>query len=277
MTETAAGQSGIAEVNGARLFYEVAGTGPAIVLLHAGIADRRMWDGQFAELARRFRVIRYDARGYGRSDMPAGPFARHEDLCGLLRVLGVERASLVGLSMGGGTAIDFTLAHPEMVEALIPVAPGLSGYQYSASMKRADEEEEAAFERGDMEAVFEINLRTWVDGPARSPDAVDPAVREKVRQMQRDASTSTDGQPQRLDPPAIARLGEIGVPTLVIVGDADMPDMLAIADLLATGIAGARKVILPGVAHMVNMERPAEFNRLVLDFLNSQPGEDRGS
>lgn len=199
--------------------------------------------------------------------MPAGPFARHEDLYELLHFLGVERASLVGLSMGGGTAIDFTLVHPEMVEALVPVAAGLSGHQYSESMKRSDEEEEAAFERGDMDAVFEINLRTWVDGPARSPDAVDPAVREKVRQMQQDASTSTEGQPQRLDPPAAGRLAELSVPTLVIVGDADVPDMLTIADLLATGIADARKAVVPGVAHMVNMERPEEFNRLVLDFL----------
>lgn len=267
MTETGSRRSGVAEVNGARLFYEVAGEGPAVVLIHAGIADRRMWDEQFDEFAQHFRVIRYDARGYGRSDMPAGPFAHRDDLDGLLLFLGVERAALVGLSMGGSTAIDFTLDHTAMVWALVPVAAGVSGYQYSESMTRADAEEEAAFERGDMDAVYEINLRTWVDGPTRPPDAVDPAIREKVRQMQRDASTSTDGQPRRLDPPAIGRLAEITAPTFVIAGDADMPDMPAIADLLTTGIAGAQQAIIPGVAHMVNMERPAEFNRLVLDFL----------
>ncbi len=269
MTETGSRQNGIAEVNGARLFYEVAGEGPAVVLIHAGIADSRMWDGQFEAFAREFRVIRYDARGYGRSDMPAGPFAHRDDLHGLLRLLGVERAALVGLSMGGSTAIDFTLDHPEMVSSLVPVAAGLGGFQHSESMQRADAEEEAAFERGDMEAVYEINLRTWVDGPGRPPDAVDPEIREIVRQMQRDASISTEGQPRRLDPPAIGRLAEITAPTLVIAGDADLPDMLTIADLLEAGIAGARKVIIPGVAHMVNMERPAEFNRLVLDFLRT--------
>jgi 3-oxoadipate enol-lactonase len=110
MAEIESGQSGIAAVNGARLYYEVAGDGPAVVLLHAGIADSRMWDEQFDELARRYRMIRYDARGFGRSDLPAGPFAPHDDLRGLLQILGVERAALVGLSMGGATAIDFTIA-----------------------------------------------------------------------------------------------------------------------------------------------------------------------
>jgi 3-oxoadipate enol-lactonase len=118
-----------------------------------------------------------------------------------------------------------------------------------------------------MEAVYEINLRTWVDGPTRPPDAVDPAIREKVRQMQRDASTSTEGEPRRLDPPAIGRLAEIMAPALAIAGDADMPDMVVIADLLTSHTAGAQQAIFPNVAHMVNMERPAEFNRLVLDFL----------
>src|SRR3712207_5045953 len=108
MTDAVTRESGIAEVNGARLFYQVAGEGPVVVLLHAGIADSRMWDGQFEEFVRHHRGIRYDARGYGRSDMPAGPFARHEDLHGLLHFLGVERVSLVGLSMGSSTAIDFT-------------------------------------------------------------------------------------------------------------------------------------------------------------------------
>jgi len=270
MTTQPAAQHGIAEVNGAHLYYEVAGEWPALVLIHAGIADSRMWDGQFQQFAQRHRVIRYDARGYGRSDMPAGPYATREDLYGLLRSLSVEQAALVGLSMGGGTAIDFTLEHPEMVSALVPVAAGLGGYQDSDLLKRYDEEESAALARGDTEAVVEINLRTWVDGPVRLPDAVGPAVREKVSRMMRDASTATEGRPQRLDPPAITRLGEIRTPTLVIVGDADVPDMLTIADLLASGIAGARQVIIPGVAHMVNMERPAEFNQIVLDFLRSR-------
>jgi 3-oxoadipate enol-lactonase len=156
-----------------------------------------------------------------------------------------------------------------MVDALIPVASAVSGYHSSDDANRYFEEEDAALERGDLEGVFEINLWMWVDGPARSPGAVDPALREKVRQMQRDAAISNEAQAHRLDPPAIGRLGEIRAPALVIAGDADVPDMLTIADFLTSGIPGARKAVIHGVAHMVTMERPVEFNRAVLDFLGS--------
>jgi pimeloyl-ACP methyl ester carboxylesterase len=270
--ESVATRVGIEEINGARLHYEVAGEGPALVFLHAGIADGRMWDGQFAAFARRFRVVRYDARGYGRSDFPPGPFARHEDLYGLVRRLGVERAALVGCSMGGATAIDFALEHPEMASALVLVGPGLSGYeQWSETMKANDEAEEAAFARADLDAVIEMSLRFWVDGPRRSPDQVDPVVREAVRTMLRDASTSTEGQPRRLDPPAIGRLAEIRAPTLVITGGEDVADMAAIADLLVGAIPGARTATITDAAHLPNMEQPALFNRIVLDFLDGLP------
>ena len=265
------GTSGTADVNGARLWYELAGDGPPLALLHAGIADARMWDAQVEHFARRFRVLRYDARGYGRSDFPAGPFARHDDLHGLLRHLGIERVALVGCSMGGATAIDFALTHPEMVTALVLVAPGLGGYQWSEAMQAFDAEEEAALERGDLEAAIEMNVCFWVDGPRRTPEQVDPAVRESVRAMMRDASTSTDGRPVRLDPPAIDRLDEIAASTLVIAGEEDVADMAAVADALVAGIAGARRVTLPGAAHLPNMERPEAFNRAVMDFLPALP------
>jgi pimeloyl-ACP methyl ester carboxylesterase len=265
------GSTGTAEVNGARLYFEVAGAGPAVVLLHAGIADRRMWDAQFGAFADAFRVLRYDARGYGRSDFPPGPFARHDDLYGLLRHLGIDGAALVGCSMGGATAIDFALQHPEMVTTLVPVASGLGGYQWSDVVSAYDEEEEAALQRGDMEAVIELNVRFWVDGPRRTPQQVSPALRETVRAMLRDASTSTQGQPRPLDPPAITRLAEIDIPTFVVVGDEDVADIGVIADLLVSGIGGARKAVIPGAAHLPNMERPEEFNRTVLDFLRGLP------
>jgi pimeloyl-ACP methyl ester carboxylesterase len=265
------GFTGAADVNGARLYFEVAGEGPAIVLLHAGIADSRMWDAQVGAFAEAFRVLRYDTRGYGRSNFPPGPFARHEDLHGLLRHFGIERAALVGCSMGGATAIDFALQHPEMVTALVPVASGLGGYQWSDVVSAYDEEEEAALERGDIDAVIELNLRFWVDGPRRTPEQVSPAVREAARAMLRDSSTSTEGQPQPLEPPAITRVAEIDTPTLVVVGDEDVADIGVIADLLVTGIRGARKAVITGAAHLPNMERPAEFNRSVLDFLRGLP------
>ncbi len=262
--------TGYADVHGARLYYETMGAGHPLVLIHAGIADSRVWDDQFADFAERYRVIRYDIRGFGKSAMPPGPSSTSGDLHGLLQALGITRAHVVGLSIGGGIAVDFTLQHPEMVSALVLVASGLGGTQSSAEMQRADAEVDAALERDGIDAAVEAENRIWVDGPKRTPDQVDPTVRARVSEMNGALYRlpEVDAPRERLDPPAVGRLGEIHVPTLIIVGDGDVPDVIETADMLEQGIAGARRVVFPGVAHMVNMERPAEFNRVVLDFLD---------
>ncbi len=261
--------TGFADVSGARLYYEMAGAGHPLVLTHAGIADRRMWDDQFEVFARHYKVIRWDVRGYGKSTTPRVPYSGRGDLFGLMRVLDVERAHLVGLSMGGRISIDFALEYPQMVSALIPVASGLSGYQ--SPPNPIGDEIEAAIKQGDVARAVELELRRWVDGPNRTPDQVDPRVREKVRQMDTDAFaySAEEGQYQPLDPPAIGRLGEIRVPTLIIVGDQDVPYIVDIAERLAAGIEGAKKTVISGAAHMVNMERPDEFNGIALEFLAS--------
>ncbi len=265
-------ETGFAEANGARLYYEVAGEGPPLVLVHAGIADSRMWDEQFDAFAGRHRVIRYDLRGFGRSTMVPGPFAHRRDLHALLGFLGVERAALLGCSKGGATAIDFALEHPELVAALVPVACTPSGYQFGGEPPRQWGEMVAAFEARDFARASELEVQIWVDGPRRAPEGVAPAIRDRVREMNLIALATEAaelGEERRLEPPAIDRLGEIRAPTLVIVGDLDNPPVVAGADLLASGIAGARKVVIGGTAHFPNMERPEEFNRLVLDFLAS--------
>jgi 3-oxoadipate enol-lactonase len=258
-----------ADVNGARLYYEVAGAGHPLVLLHAGVADSRMWDAQWAAFARHYTVIRYDRRGFGRSEMPPAPFSYHEELQGLLRHLGVERAHLLGASQGGQIALDATLAYPELVSALVLVDAALGGYQWSDQMRHFGAEEDEALERGDLAAASDLNVRTWVDGPHRSPGQVDPAIRELVREMQHRAFTldSPDAELRPLAPPAAGRLAEVRAPTLVAVGDLDMGDMQAIADVLAAGIACARKVVFDGAAHLPSMEQPERFNQVVLDFL----------
>jgi pimeloyl-ACP methyl ester carboxylesterase len=263
-----------ADVGGKELWYDEAGSGPALVLTHAGVADSTMWDELVPALAERHRVIRYDLPGYGRSKLRPGPWSHVDDLRGLLDRLGVERAALVGLSHGGRVDLEFTLEHPERVEVLVLVAPGLPEHDWSAEAERADEEEERLFEAGDLEGAAEVNLRMWVDGPRRGPDAV-PEIRERVRAMvlrsfelYREALAEGEPGPvAKLDPPATARLGELDVPTLVVYGDADTPDIVEISERLAEGIPGARKVVIPDVAHMLPMERPEEFARLVLDFL----------
>ncbi len=258
-----------AEVNGTRLYYEVAGEGHPLVLIHAGIADSRMWDDQWDLFARQYRVVRYDIRGCGKSPMPPEEFSLSDDLLTLLRLLGIDKTYLLGVSMGGGVALDFTLEHPEMVDGLILVGSGVGGREPSETLKQAWEKVEAAFNTGGIPAANEIEMQMWVDGPRRTPDQVDPTLRQRIGEMNANnfAMGSDEARPRRLDPPALNRLHEIRVPTLIVVGDLDQPDILESADLLESGIAGARKVVMHGTAHMPSMEQPDEFNRIVLDFL----------
>lgn len=269
MRRTAQPVSGFVEVNGAQLYYEEAGNGHPLLLIHGGLVHSGMWDDQFEAFARHFRVIRFDLRGFGRSSLPAGEYAFYEDVRGLLDTLNVGQAHIVGLSMGGKVAIDFTLAHPERVTTLLPVASALSGYQFSESTVQRIVEADDRLEAGDIAAGVELENRLWVDGPGRTPEMVDPGVRERVRAMntanyQRAADESIE---LHLEPAAIDRLAEIGVPTLVIAGDQDVPDILAIAELLQRDIGGAHLAIISNTAHQLNMERPDEFNRIVLGFL----------
>jgi 3-oxoadipate enol-lactonase len=266
----------IAKIDGARLWYDVTGEGPGVALLHSTVCDSRMWDAEFAVLSARYRVLRFDLRGFGRSELPPGPFSFVDDLRGLLELAGIERAALVGVSAGAALAIDFALAEPEWVRGLVLGAPGIGGLEWSEDVRRFGEREDELVEAGELDEAVELNLRMWVDGPRRGPDAVDPVMRAKVGEMQRRAfevqvdAYGGDEQPgpqARLQPAAIARLEEIDVPTLVIVGDADVPDVLERSEILAARIPGARKEVLADTAHMVNLERPQEFGALLDEFL----------
>ncbi|HSD82210.1 MAG TPA: alpha/beta fold hydrolase [Anaerolineae bacterium] len=252
------------------LYYEVAGEGHPLVLIHGGLVNSGLWDDQFEVFARQYRTLRYDVRGFGKSLAPTAYFSNHGDLRDLLDFLGFRRACVLGLSMGGSIAIDFTLTYPDRAAALLPVASGLSGYRTTTNPALRDEMN-AAYERGDKERAVELSLQMWTDGPQRKPDQVDPAVRERVRVMTIHTFDLPDVEQwlQHLEPPALDRLAEIHVPTLFIVGDQDVEDILKIGDLIVTHVPGARRAIIPGTAHHLNVERPEEFNRSVLDFLKS--------
>jgi pimeloyl-ACP methyl ester carboxylesterase len=265
---TSPARADFAEIGGAKFYYETCGRGRPLVLVHAGIADRRMWDGQVEAFSRHFRVIRYDRRGFGQTAMVAGPFSHHEDLYRLLNFLGVGRCCLLGASQGAKTVVDFTLEHPEMAEALVMVAPAVGGFSFNGEQPRQFDELEEADGRGDVARVNELELQIWVDGPRRTPEQVEPGVRELVREMNLIALTTPPdlGVEQGLEPAASGRLGEVRAPVLVIAGELDTPRTLAAADLLESSIPGARKVFIEGAAHLPNMERPSEFNRHVLEF-----------
>jgi pimeloyl-ACP methyl ester carboxylesterase len=263
-------KDGYVEVGAVQLYYEEAGEGLPIVLLHGGLLDRRMWDPQMEALSSRHRVIRYDARNHGRTKGVAGSFTHYDDLRALLDHFGIEKATLTGLSLGGRTVLDFAIAYPERVSTIVLVSPGASGYEFGGPVLKANAEQMSqAFRDGDLPRAIEFFQRSWTDGPSRSPSDVAPDVRNKVRDMALATieSWNPDSVVKELDPPAFGRLGEIQARTLVVVGALDMPGILEIAAAVEKEVEGAEVVTVDGAAHMVNMEKPQEFNRIVLDFL----------
>jgi len=261
-----------AEINGAELNYELTGEGPAVALLHEGVCDLRMWDELAEVLAREFRVLWYDMRGYGESTLPPGPFSQSGDLLALFDQVGIERAALVGVSYGGRVALDTAFVAPDRVTCLVLAATGLRDHEWSAVVREFGDEEERLVESGDLAAATDLNVRLWVDGPNRGPDPAREATRERVRTMQgrafeiQEPAYATAPPPGPEDPVDV-RLGAIGTPTLVVVGDADVPDFLEIADRLAAELPDARKVVLPDTAHTIPLERPEEFRELTVGFL----------
>jgi pimeloyl-ACP methyl ester carboxylesterase len=232
-----------------------------------------MWDDQWNLYSGRYRVIRYDTRGFGGTPILDREYNNRQDIHDLLSHFGVDKTYLVGVSRGGQIAIDFTLEHPELVDGLVVVGAGISGStdgpEPAPDELQAFEEMEEAETKEDWERVADIDVRVWVDGFGRPPGGRgDVSVRDKVRLMclENYRRPYGNGQPVVLDPPAAGRLGEIKVPTLVMVGEYDTSGARANADVLADRIPGARKVVIEGTAHVPNMERPEEFDRLVLAF-----------
>lgn len=258
------------ETDGVRLAYDVTGSGPPLVLLHAGIVDRRMWDAVVPLLSDVATVIRYDARGFGESLRPPdGEYARWGDLFAVMDAAGVEKAHLVGVSQGAETALDATLTAPDRVDRLLMCGAGMRGWQFSDELNARWKLEYAAWERGDPDGCAEESMVTWFDGPQRLAIEVDPTIRRRAWEMQRLAIDleNDDATAAAPEPPSSQRLGEVRASTLVAVGELDQPDMIAIAEKLASEIAGARHEVLPGVAHLPPMERPAEFAQLVRQFI----------
>ena len=176
-----ADDQGTVPVEDGFLGYEIAGTGPSVVLLHAGLLDSRMWDGQFHLLKEHYRVLRYDARGRGRSSTPASDFAHYEDLALLIDELDVSSPTLVGVSLGARTAVDFAIDRPERLAGLVLAGPGISGWQFSDPIIAAGRRRMMrARRRGNTTEMIEQFVRMWVDGPHRSPHDVDPALRRRL-------------------------------------------------------------------------------------------------
>jgi pimeloyl-ACP methyl ester carboxylesterase len=261
---------GFAEINGTRLHYETAGSGDPLVLIHGATLDTRMWDDQFHSFSRHYSVIRYDMSGHGQSGLPTtADCSPADDLMALLSHLGLTHVHLLGLSLGGEVAVDFALAHPEATDTLIAVDTGLRAFQWETFGTTLSQVRSTAVTSG-----VEAAKRHWLDAPVFAPAMEDPQVAVRINQMVEDYSGwhwVNDQTPLLSDSPPIEQLHRIDLPTLIIVGERDLPDFQRIAEILYQRIPNATKVVMSGVGHTSNMEDPELFNGIVLGFLADRP------
>lgn len=254
------------------LYHEVEGTGPAVVFIHEGIADSRMWDPQWVSFATRYRLVRCDLAGFGRTPVGSLPVTHARDVLALLAELAIPPAAVVGASLGGRVALELAVARPDFVRALVLEDAGLPGVDWSEDVRAGWAAEDEAVARGDLDAATEANLRLWVDGPKRAAADVDPTFRAAAAAMVRRALELQAPHWEELDeellvPDVAERLGEVRAPTLALAGEEDVEDMQELARRFAREIPGARHATIAGAAHMPSLERPAAFDAVVLPFL----------
>jgi len=259
-------QQGVAEVNQTQLHYQVAGTGEPVVFIHGLGSDLRVWDAQFPFFAQHYRAVRYDIRGHGKSALPARePYAHADDLKALLDFCDISRAHVIGHSMGGEIAINFTLAYPERVQSLVLVDSALGGFQWSGDYAASWRPVIEAASHG-KDSILEQVLKHPILATAMEASEVAPRLTRIM--VEYSAWHFLNADPvQHPEPLAAQRLGQITAPTLVLVGEYDLPDFHAIAAILQQHIPNATRLDVGDVGHVVPMEAPERLNEIVADFL----------
>lgn len=256
------------------IHIESAGTGQALLFLHAGVADSRMWEDQLREFSKTHRVIAFDQRGFGKTAWTSDPYSDVKDSLAVLDALGIESAVVIGCSMGGGTALELAISHPERVDGIVVVGAFPGGWQPPGGFEESPLEEEAvaAFEAGDLERLVEIDLKMWLVGYGRSEDEVDPVLMDRFRDMDRVAIQSEAGRNEyrqgfsgKLD----EHLDQIDVPALVMVGAHDEPLLLDAADYLAERLSDLPALVIEDAAHLPSLEQPERFNTSLKGFLSA--------
>ena len=243
------------------------GTGRSVLFLHAGVADSRMWNGQFAEKPG-FQLIRFDMRGYGRSKLGSHPFTNHDDALFVLDHLGVERAIMVGCSIGANTALQLAAAAPERVEGLVLVGADAPGFDPGVEYQSPEWPEAiAAFGAGDLKRVAELDAEMWLAGVDRSVAELDPDAVELFVEMDLIALESESARDELDTTEPLEHLPQVDLPVRVIVGDRDIPQLRAAADHLARELSDSPAVVLADTAHLPSMDRPAAFNAVLDSFL----------
>jgi pimeloyl-ACP methyl ester carboxylesterase len=254
--------------DGARLHYELSGqpAGQPIVFVHGFALDRRVWDDQLSVFGARYRVLRYDARGFGRSSLPSGPYAHADDLIALVDHLALGPVNLVGLSMGGGVAASFALARPAATRSLVLVDPLIGGYRWSAAFGAVL----TAVGRCARERGVAAARRLWLAGELFAPARERPTVAAKLRRIVGDYSGWhwLQRDPGRAEMPSVLeRIGQVRAPTLLLLGEHDLPDFHDCADRVAAALPAAERRLIPGAGHLPNMEQPRRFDEALLAFL----------
>lgn len=257
------------------LAFEVAGSGPPLLLLHAGLMDRRMWDPQWEALTERFTAIRYDARGFGESADPTRTWWPYRDALEVLDEMGYERAALAGVSFGGETALDVALERPDRVSALVLVSAAPSDWEPAPELARLFGDVHTAYETRGAAAANELEMRMWVDGPHRRPADVDREVRAAVAAVNGvllERQEPLSAEPEVPERAATVRLGELRPPCLVVTGELDQPSLLQGSWAIVAATA-AEHADIPGTAHLPNLERPRELLDVVLPFLEANAAD----
>jgi 3-oxoadipate enol-lactonase len=254
------------DVEAGKLYYEECGTGPdAVILIHDGIAHSAVWDDVWPTFCKRFHTIRYDRRGYGRTTSSTTWYTETEDLATLLRSRKVSHAILVGSSHGGELSIDFTLQYPALVRQLILVGAVVSGFPYTDHFLNRGMSNSQPFEKNDVAA----GLANWAKDKYLLAPSHEAAKKRLLDLLTADPQDMTHSDFARPTQPALHRLKEIRVPTLILAGDADIPDVHAHAGAIEAGIPGSKRVVITDAGHLMYLEKPEEFSRAVISFIDS--------
>lgn len=272
MTE-AQGISGYVDIDQTRLYYETAGSGIPLLLVHAGVADCEQWDNEFLGFSQHFQVIRYDMRGYGKSDPVSGPFSHLSDLERVIAELDLAPPLiLMGCSLGGVLSMDYALEHPDMIRALIMIGPGSCGFELDNCTQELFSEAKQAFEEGDLNRLAEIETQMWFDCIHAEPDQVDQSMRAFLYEMNRSVlareAQVADQIPDEKGKESLTKMAQASFPVLIVVGSKDLPYMHAAADFLTDSIRSARKEIIDDAAHLPNLDQPHVFQEVVGNFLD---------
>jgi 3-oxoadipate enol-lactonase len=254
------------EVESGKLYYEECGTGPdAVILIHDGIAHSAVWDDVWPTFCKRFHTIRYDRRGYGRSAASTTWYTETEDLATLLRNRKVGHAILVGSSHGGELSIDFTVQYPALVRQLVLVGAVVSGLPYTDHFLNRGINNSQPFEKNDVPG----GLANWAKDKYLLAPGHDAAKKRLLDLLTASSQDMTHSDYARPTQPALHRLREIRVPTLILAGDADIPDVHAHAGAIEAGIPGSKRVVITDAGHLMYLEKPEEFSRVVITFIDA--------